>query len=130
VQIASPQKAIIAKCNSQRPTPHAISLILKDLLGHQVLACRLLQLPHKQRRSALMNSALLLSNAIALAVLLGFHFAPENGTESVAQRTPHYLQLQKAPQLAVLNDQRGFASQDVSQEKILRPAPASERLVF
>lgn len=77
-----------------------------------------------------MNSAILLSNAIALAVLLGFHFAPENGTESVAQRTPHYLQLQKAPQLAVLNDQRGVASQDVSQEKILRSAPASERLVF
>lgn len=77
-----------------------------------------------------MNSALLLSNAIALAVLLGFHFAPENGTEPVAQRTPHYLQLQKAPQLAVMNDQRGFAGQDVNQEKILLPAPTSERLVF
>ncbi|VVP56478.1 hypothetical protein PS862_05761 [Pseudomonas fluorescens] len=77
-----------------------------------------------------MNSALLLSNAIALAIFLGFHFAPENGTESVAQRTPHYLQLQKAPQLAVMNDQRGAASQDLSQDQILWPAPTSERLVF
>ena len=73
-----------------------------------------------------MNSALLLSNAIALAVLLGFHFAPESGTESVAQRTPHYLQLQKAPQLAVMSDQRVFVSEDTS----LLPLQSSERLVF
>lgn len=77
-----------------------------------------------------MNSALILSNAIALAVLLGFHFAPESGTEPVAQRTPHYLQLQKAPQLAVMHDQRGFAGQDVGQERFLLTAPASDRLVF
>jgi len=77
-----------------------------------------------------MNSALILSNAIALAVLLGFHFAPESGTEPVVQRTPHYLQLQKAPQLAVMNDQRGFAGQDGRQEMILLPAPTSQRLVF
>jgi hypothetical protein len=73
-----------------------------------------------------MNSALLLSNAIALAVLLGFHFAPESGAESVAQRTPHYLQLQKAPQLAVMSDQRVF----VSEDSILLPLQSSERLVF
>ncbi|QVW22036.1 hypothetical protein KJF94_19400 [Pseudomonas hormoni] len=77
-----------------------------------------------------MNSALLLSNAIALAVLLGFHFAPESGAEPVAQRMPHYLQVQRAPQLAVLSDQHGFVSQEVSQENILLPAPSSERLVF
>jgi hypothetical protein len=77
-----------------------------------------------------MNSALLLSNAITLAVLLGFHFAPENGTESVAQRTPHYLQLQKAPQLAVITNQPGFSSQEVSQDKLLIPVQTSDRLVF
>jgi len=77
-----------------------------------------------------MNSALLLSNAIALAVLLGFHFAPESGAEPVAQHMPHYLQVQRAPQLAVLSDQHGFAGQEVSQENILLPAPSSERLVF
>jgi hypothetical protein len=32
-----------------------------------------------------MNTALLLSNAVALAIVLGFHFAPENGAEPVAQ---------------------------------------------
>jgi hypothetical protein len=73
-----------------------------------------------------MNSALLLSNAIALAVLLGFHFAPESGAEPVAQRMPHYLQLQKAPQLAVMSDQRVFVSEDSS---LLR-TQSSERLVF
>lgn len=77
-----------------------------------------------------MNSALLLSNAIALAVLLGFHFAPESGAEPVAQRMPHYLQVQRAPQLAVLSDQHGFVGQEVSQDNILLPAPSSQRLVF
>jgi hypothetical protein len=73
-----------------------------------------------------MNSALLLSNAIALAVLLGFHFTPESGAEPVAQRMPHYLQLQKAPQLAVMSDQRVFVSEDNSPLR----TQSSERLVF
>ncbi|MHC8313333.1 hypothetical protein ACYZUC_27510 [Pseudomonas sp. GT1P32] len=77
-----------------------------------------------------MNRALLLSNAIALAVFVGFHFAPESGAEPVAQRMPHYLQVQKAPQLAVLSDRQGFVGQEVSQENILLPARSSERLVF
>ena len=77
-----------------------------------------------------MNSALLLSNAIALAILLGFQFIPESGAEPVAHRMPHYLQLQKAPQLAVMNDERSFVSQEVSQEGVLLPAQSSERLVF
>ncbi|PYY66808.1 hypothetical protein CRX42_30350 [Pseudomonas jessenii] len=77
-----------------------------------------------------MNSALLLSNAIALTVLLGFHFIPESGATQVAQRMPHYLQLQKAPQLAVMSDQHGFVSQEVSQENIPLPTPPAERLVF
>lgn len=77
-----------------------------------------------------MNSALLLSIAIALAILLGFQFVPESGVESVAQRMPHYLQVQRAPQLAVMSDQRSFVSQEVSQEGILLPAQSSERLVF
>ncbi|MHC8301271.1 hypothetical protein [Pseudomonas sp. ZS1P83] len=77
-----------------------------------------------------MYSVLLLSNAITLAILLGFHFVPESGAEPVAQRMPHYLQLQKAPQLAVMSDERSFVSQEVSQEGILVPAQSSERLVF
>ncbi|MHC8319238.1 hypothetical protein ACYZT4_00715 [Pseudomonas sp. GB2N2] len=77
-----------------------------------------------------MNSALLLSNAIALAVLLGSHFAPESGAEPVAQRMPHYLQVQRAPQLAVLSDQRVFIGQEVSQDNISMPAQSSQRLVF
>ncbi|MGH8332078.1 MAG: hypothetical protein ACRER3_24975 [Pseudomonas fluorescens] len=75
-----------------------------------------------------MNSALLLS--IALAILLGFHFAPESDVEPVAQRMPHYLQVQRAPQLAAMSDQRSFVSQEVNQEGILVPAQSSERLVF
>jgi hypothetical protein len=77
-----------------------------------------------------MKSALLLSNVIALAILLGFHFVPESGVEPVAQRMPHYLQVQRAPQLAVMSDQRSFVSQEVSQEGIFLPAQSSERLVF
>ncbi|MFJ2489312.1 MULTISPECIES: hypothetical protein [unclassified Pseudomonas] len=75
-----------------------------------------------------MNSTLLLANAIALAVLVGFHFIPE-GAEPVAQRMPHYLQVQRAPQLAVLSDQ-SFAPQAVSEPQQALPALATERLVF
>jgi hypothetical protein len=77
-----------------------------------------------------MNSALLLSNAIALAVLLGFHFVPENGAVQVAQHMPHYLQLQKAPQLAVISDQHVLVGQDVSQQYDPPETQSSERLVF
>ncbi|RLU10157.1 hypothetical protein CS078_08460 [Pseudomonas prosekii] len=77
-----------------------------------------------------MNSALLISNAIALTVLLGFQFAPENGAdEMVARRMPHYLQLQKAPQLAVMNDRQASANKEVSQQSTLAQ-PSSDRLIF
>lgn len=77
-----------------------------------------------------MNSTLLLSNAIALAVLLGLHFVPESNTAMVAQRMPHYLQLQKAPQLAILNDPQGATGHDVSERTYQSPRTLSERLVF
>ena len=73
-----------------------------------------------------MKCALLLSNALALAVLLGFHFFPESSATQIAQRIPHYLQLQKAPQLAAISDQHGLAI----QENITAPNPPAERLVF
>lgn len=77
-----------------------------------------------------MNSALLLSNAVALAILVGFHFAQDKSTDSVAQHMPHYLQVQKAPQLAVMNDHHGFIGQEVSQQSPLPVASTSDRLVF
>ncbi|MGF7114414.1 hypothetical protein QF017_003920 [Pseudomonas laurylsulfatiphila] len=76
-----------------------------------------------------MKCALLLSNALALAVLLGFHFFPQSSATQVAQRIPHFLQLQKAPQLAAISDQHGFV-QEASQENIPVPNPPAERLVF
>jgi hypothetical protein len=77
-----------------------------------------------------MNRHLLLLNAIALAVLLGFQFAPESDPAMVTQRMPHYLQLQKAPQLAAMNDLQGAAAQEASQRIYPLPAQSSERLVF
>jgi hypothetical protein len=77
-----------------------------------------------------MNSALLVANAVALAVLLGFQFFPENDAARVAQRTSYYLQLQKAPQWAVTSDQRSFVSQEVSQESLQLRTQSFERLVF
>lgn len=76
-----------------------------------------------------MNSTLLLANAIALAVLVGSQFISERkAPESLAQRVPHYLQVQKAPQLAVLNNQG--TPQTVSDSEQSIPAATSERLVF
>ncbi len=58
-----------------------------------------------------------------------FILPPESSATQVAQRMPHYLQLQKAPQLAVMNDQHGFIRQDASQEGT-PVSQASERFVF
>jgi hypothetical protein len=78
-----------------------------------------------------MNTTLLLANAIALAVLVSFQFGPEHATQKpLAQRMPHYLQVQKAPQLAVLNDQDTSTPQAVSNSEQVRPALTSEHLVF
>ncbi|QAX86412.1 hypothetical protein C2E19_22355 [Pseudomonas sp. DTU12.3] len=78
-----------------------------------------------------MNTNLLLANATALAILLSFHFAPaSNAPESVAQRMPHYLQVQKQPQLAILTDKSSFAPRTVSAPDQALPAQLTERLVF
>ncbi|MFJ7796760.1 hypothetical protein [Pseudomonas sp. NPDC096950] len=77
-----------------------------------------------------MNGTLLLSNAIALAVLLGFQFVPKGEAQVVTQRMPHYLQLQKAPQLAVMSDQHVFVNQEADQQPDLLQTASSERLVF
>ncbi|WP_435037723.1 hypothetical protein [Pseudomonas neuropathica] len=78
-----------------------------------------------------MNSTLLLANAIALAVLVSSHFLPEEGApQTFAQRMPHYLQVQRTPQLAVLSDQEGFTTEAVSISEQALPTTASEHLVF
>ncbi|HWH86789.1 MAG TPA: hypothetical protein VNV36_08440 [Pseudomonas sp.] len=77
-----------------------------------------------------MNSTLLLANAAALAFLLGSHFFPKAEVEqSVTQRMPHYLQVQKAPQWAVLSDRNQAATQTVSEPE-QASAQTTERLVF
>ena len=77
-----------------------------------------------------MNNILLLSNVFALALLLGFTFTPEKDEESIVQRMPHYLQLQKAPQLAVMNTDSGFSAHSGSQGTPVLPAHSSDHLVF
>lgn len=72
-----------------------------------------------------MNNALLLANAIALATLLGVH--SENDPDPLAQRTPHYLQIQKAPQWAMVGDQQGLMGRDQDVKPL---PPSSDRLVF
>ena len=79
-----------------------------------------------------MNTTLVLANAIALAILVGFNFSLEKGAP-IAQRMPHYLQVQKTPQLAVLSNQsvelRIASSPEPEPEQTLS-AHASDRLVF
>ena len=78
-----------------------------------------------------MNTTLLLANAAALAILVGSHFIPESSApESVAQRMPHYLQVQKQPQLAVLSDKSSYTSRAVSAPEQALPTQTVERLVF
>ncbi|WP_447786744.1 hypothetical protein [Pseudomonas germanica] len=78
-----------------------------------------------------MNSTLLLANAIALVVLVSSQFIPESSApEPLVQRMPHYLQVQRTPQLAVLSDQVNLTSQAVSISGQTLPALTSEHLVF
>jgi hypothetical protein len=56
--------------------------------------------------------------------------AESDSPEPLAQRMPHYLQVQRAPQLAVLSDQDTSTPQAVSNSEQVRPALTSERLVF
>ena len=77
-----------------------------------------------------MNSTLLVANAIALAIVLGVHFAPKNDEVAANQRTPHYLQLQRAPQLAVMNNPTRASAQYASQAMAIAITPSSDRLVF
>ncbi|MFI8227118.1 hypothetical protein [Pseudomonas sp. NPDC085632] len=78
-----------------------------------------------------MNSTLLLANAIALAVLVSSQFIPESFVPGpLAQRMPHYLLVQKTPQLAVLSDQVSSTSQAFSNSGQTLPALTSEHLVF
>lgn len=78
-----------------------------------------------------MNRALLLANAIALAVLAGFQFhSVDSAARPVAQRMPHYLQVQKAPQWAVLSEKSDAAATQMVSEPELGSSPVTERFVF
>lgn len=77
-----------------------------------------------------MNSTLIVANAIALAVVLGVHFAPENTNVAANNRTPHYLQLQRAPQLAVVTHETHVLRQQASQAMQVAAAQSADRLIF
>ncbi|WP_322844478.1 hypothetical protein [Pseudomonas sp. B33.4] len=78
-----------------------------------------------------MNTTLLLANAAALAIVASFHFIPESTTpKSVAQRMPHYLQVQRKPQLAVLSDKDSLAPKVVSAQEKALPSQMIDRLIF
>ena len=81
-----------------------------------------------------MNSALLLSNAIAIAVLVVFHFQPDGrADQSTTQYRAHYVQHQ-APQLAVMSsasENPGMAQVADAPEAVALPAnPRPESWVF
>jgi hypothetical protein len=130
MQIASLQKAIIAKCNMAFYQKQLNSLFLKNLIVDRLWHASCFCCSHRTTEVRPMKSALSLLSAIALVVLAGVHFVPQSSATQVAQRMPHYLQLQKAPQLAVTSDRHSLVSQEIDQENILMPAPSAERLVF
>ncbi|PXX74331.1 hypothetical protein SAMN05660489_01403 [Pseudomonas sp. LAMO17WK12:I10] len=80
-----------------------------------------------------MNSALLLSNAIAIAVLVIFHFQPDGYADQSTQYRAHYVQYQ-APQLAVMSsasESPGMAQVADAPEAVVLPAnPRPESWVF
>lgn len=79
-----------------------------------------------------MNSALFLLNAIAIAVLLAFHFQPDTNAEPVAYSSAHHIQHQ-TPQLAVMNSQAqtAIATQVATEQKAAAPVgPRTQSWVF
>ncbi|AIC21639.1 MULTISPECIES: hypothetical protein [Pseudomonas] len=80
-----------------------------------------------------MNSALLLSNAIAIAVLVIFHFQPDGSADQSTQYRAHSVQHQ-APQWAVMSstsENPGMTQVSDTPEAIVLPAnPRPESWVF
>ncbi|PNW00377.1 hypothetical protein [Pseudomonas protegens] len=79
-----------------------------------------------------MNSALLLLNAIAIAVLAAFHFQPADDAAPGGTSLAHYQQ-RLAPQLAVMNTQiePGSVTRVTQGKASQQPAAApTERWVF
>ncbi|OLF52837.1 hypothetical protein BTN82_21860 [Pseudomonas chlororaphis] len=78
-----------------------------------------------------MNSALLLSNAIALAILVGFHFQPDRGVDQSFQYKAQHMQRQTA-QWAVMSDTDSPVATPTTSDKgvVLPAAPRPESWVF
>ena len=76
-----------------------------------------------------MNSALLLGlNTAALTALVMLQFQPPTeDTAQISQATPHYLQQQQRPQLAVMN---ATSQSPIRLAQDAQGAPASEHWVF
>ncbi|MFK3645021.1 hypothetical protein [Pseudomonas protegens] len=132
MQIASLQKAIIAKCNSRDFKNQLNILFLKTLSPGKLLARRLLIQWINTEEMPPMNSALLLLNAIAIAVLAAFHFQPADDAAPGGSSFAHYQQ-RLAPQLAVMNTQLepGSVTRVTQGKASQQPGAApTERWVF
>ncbi|WP_443692144.1 hypothetical protein ACRZ5O_25390 [Pseudomonas protegens] len=126
------QKAIIAKCNSRDFKNQLNILFLKTLSPGKLLARRLLNQWINTEETPPMNSALLLLNAIAIAVLAAFHFQPADDAGPGGSSFAHYRQ-RLAPQLAVMNTQiePGSVTRVTQGKASQQPAAApTERWVF
>lgn len=80
-----------------------------------------------------MNSALLLSNAIAIAVLVVFHFQPDGSADHGLQHVAHYATQHQAAQLAVMSSEteNSVLAQTTSSQALATPAgPRPESWVF
>ncbi|ETK16944.1 hypothetical protein H097_18539 [Pseudomonas sp. FH4] len=74
-----------------------------------------------------MNSTLLILNALALAVLVTFHFQPSNDSDTAQFSHTGSHQTQQRPQLAVMTA-NGQPSVQLTQDA--QAAGSSEHLIF
>lgn len=131
-QFALPENALIADCNHRTPKNLTKPLFLKDLSAVTLLARRLLCLFYQKEQfgASCHEQHPLACKRSGIGFLARIAFFPKADIEQpVAQRMPHYLQVQKAPQWAVLSDRSDASTQMVSEPE-QASARTTERLVF
>ena len=126
--------AIIAICNHSRPKTYYNLLYLKALshLNSWHEDCSNNSLPSMHSEMTAMNSTLILLNALALAVLVIFHFQPVTpaGIQNTDVASTYDKPAPPTGQLAVMSDTSRATPQVVTDALAAPQNPSGERWAF
>ena len=134
VQFALQPNAIIAICNPRAPKTNRKTLYLKAFIDFQSWHedCSMNRIPSMPSEVAAMNSTLILLNAVALVVLVVFHFQPvTTSSEQIADVAGTYEKpLKVLPQRAVMSGNAHLSPQLAAEQAAAIQNSQDERWAF